>query len=213
MPGAAMSGEDSALHTLPLFPLQAVLFPDGLLGLKVFEARYLDLVARCLRDRTSFGVVALVRGSEVRRADQRDVAFQAIGTRAEVLDVDSAQAGILQVRCRGGARFAVRSSHQQDDGLWVAGTEPIGDDEPLAPTAALAGAVRGLADAMAALEVQNTRPFLLPHRFDHAGWVANRWCELLPIPLAAKQKLMELRDPMMRLEIVDDFLRQKGVLP
>jgi len=212
MPTAA-TGDTSALHALPLFPLQAVLFPDGLLGLKVFEPRYLDLVARCLRDRTSFGVVALMRGSEVRRPDQPDVAFQAVGTCAEVLDVDSVQAGILQVRCRGGARFEVKSRRQQDDGLWIAGTEPIGDDEPLAPTPALVGAVRGLADAMAALEVQNTRPFLPPHRFDDAGWVANRWCELLPIPLAAKQKLMELRDPMMRLELVDDFLRQKGVLP
>ena len=209
----AATGDTSALHVLPLFPLQAVLFPDGLLGLKVFEARYLDLVARCLRDRTSFGVVALTRGSEVRRTDQPDVAFEPVGTRAEVLEVDSVQTGILQVRCRGGARFEVKSRHQQDDGLWVAGTRPIGADDALAPTPALAATVRGLADAMAALEVQNTRPFLPPHRFDDAGWVANRWCELLPIPLAAKQKLMELRDPMMRLELVDDFLRQKGVLP
>jgi Lon protease-like protein len=198
---------------LPLFPLHAVLFPDGLLGLKVFEARYLDLVARCLRDQATFGIVALVRGSDVRRADAPDVAFQAIGTRAELLDVDSGQAGILQVRCRGGSRFRVASSRQRDDGLWVARTEPIEDDARVAPTPALEAAARGLADAMAALEVQNTRPFLPPHRFDDAGWVANRWCELLPIPLLAKQKLMELGDPMMRLEIVDDFLRQKGVLP
>jgi Lon protease-like protein len=197
---------------LPLFPLQAVLFPDGLLGLKVFEARYLDLVARCLREQASFGVVSLVRGSEVRRADAPDVAFQSIGTRAELLEVDSGQAGILLVRCRGCSRFKVIASRQRDDGLWIADTEAIEDDERLAPTPALEAAARGLADAMASLEAQNTRPFLPPHRFDDAGWVANRWCELLPVPLLAKQKLMELRDPMMRLEIVDDFLRQKGVL-
>jgi Lon protease-like protein len=211
MPSSSAAGD--AGFPLPLFPLQAVLFPGGLLSLKVFEARYLDLMARCLRERENFGVVALVRGSEVRKAEQPDVAFQPIGTRAEVLDVDSAQTGILLVRCRGGERFRVASSRQQDDGLWVARVEPIEGDEPVAPTAALAGAARGLADAMAALEVQNTRPFLLPHRFDDAGWVANRWCELLPIPLLAKQKLMELQDPLVRLELVDDFLRQKGVLP
>jgi Lon protease-like protein len=197
---------------LPLFPLQAVLFPDGLLALKVFEARYLDLVAACMRNRAAFGVVGLKRGTEVRRSDQ-PVAFESIGTRAELLDVDSAQAGILMVRCRGSERFEIDSSRQQHDGLWLARTTPIAADETVAPTAALGGVARGLADAIAALDSQGAQPFLLPHRLADAGWVANRWCELLPIPIAAKQKLMELRDPLMRLEIVDDFLRKKGVLP
>lgn len=40
---------------LPLFPLNTVLFPDGLLPLRVFEARYMDMVTRCLRDGASFG--------------------------------------------------------------------------------------------------------------------------------------------------------------
>jgi Lon protease-like protein len=66
--------------------------------------------------------------------------------------------------------------------------------------------------AIAALKAQGTEPFLEPHRFDQAGWVANRWCEILPIPLAAKQKLMELPDPRVRLRLVDDFLRSKGVV-
>jgi Lon protease-like protein len=197
---------------LPLFPLQAVLFPDGLLNLKVFEARYLDLVASCLREQREFGVVGLRRGAEVRRADQ-SIAFESVGTRAGLLDVDSAQTGILLVRCRGGARFAITSSRQQEDGLWLARVTPLEPDPPTAPPPALAGAVRGLKDAMASLEAQEAQPFLLPHRFDDAGWVANRWCELLPIPQAARQKLMELRDPLVRLELVDDFLRRQGVLP
>jgi hypothetical protein len=197
---------------LPLFPLQAVLFPDGLLGLKVFEARYLDLIGTCLRERSPFGVVCLKRGTEVRRADQ-SVAFESVGTTAELLDVDSAQAGILTVRCRGGSRFEVGASRQQPDGLWVARTTAIAPDDAIAPTPALAGAVRGLADAISALDGQGSQPFLLPHRFDDAGWVANRWCEILPIPTAARQRLMELRDPLVRLELVDDFLRSKGVVP
>ena len=197
---------------LPLFPLQAVLFPDGLLGLKVFEARYLDLMGRCLRDRSSFGVVCLKRGTEVRRPDQA-VAFETVGTSAELLDVDSAQAGILMVRCRGGTRFEVAESRQQSDGLWIGRISTIAADDAVAPTPALAGAVRGLADAIAALDGRGAQPFLLPHRFDDAAWVANRWCEILPIPTAARQRLMELRDPLMRLELVDDFLRTQGVVP
>jgi len=193
---------------LPLFPLQSVLFPDGLLELKVFEARYLDLIATCLRTGRGFGVVCLRRGHEVRRTVE-EVAFESIGTVAEILDVDSTQAGILQVRCRGSARFEVTASRQQPDGLWLAVTTTIEDDAKVEPTAALEPAARGLADAIAALKDQGVEPFLLPHRFDDAGWVANRWCEILPIPMPAKQKLMALPDPLLRLEVVDDILRRK----
>ena len=199
----------SAEVELPLFPLQSVLFPDGLLELKVFEARYLDLIAACLRAGTGFGVVCLSRGHEVRRTAE-EVAFETVGTEAEILDVDSTQAGILQVRCRGTVRFEIRASRQQADGLWLAATTPIANDTEVVPTAALEPAARGLADAIAALESQGVEPFLPPHRFDDAGWVANRWCEILPIPIAAKQKLMALPDPLLRLEVVDDILRRKA---
>jgi Lon protease-like protein len=194
---------------LPLFPLQSVLFPDGLLELKVFEARYLDLIAACLRDNTGFGVVRLKRGSEVRVGDEA-IAFESVGTRAQLLEVDSAQAGILMVRCRGAERLQIGASRQQADGLWLAETTPIEPDDAVAPPAALEPVARGLADAIAALASQGVDPFLLPHRLDDAGWVANRWCELLPIPMPAKQKLMELPDPALRLEVVADILRRKA---
>ena len=44
-------------------------------------------------------------------------------------------------------------------------------------------------------------------RLDDAGWVANRWCEILPLPLEAKQRLMTLEDPVARLEVVDSLMR------
>jgi len=80
------------------------------------------------------------------------------------------------------------------------------------PGEALAGSVRGLADAIEALRGQGALPFLEPFRFDDAGWVANRWCELLPITLEAKQQLMRLGDPLVRLQLVDEYLRDKGVV-
>jgi Lon protease-like protein len=195
----------------PLFPLQAVLFPGGLLRLKVFEARYLDLIADCLRERQPFGVVALRSGSEAGKTKRR-VEFETVGTLAELIDVDSEQPNILQVRCRGMRRFSLSSPAQRDDGLWLAETTLWPDDEVLAPSATLIDTVRGLASAIAALKSSNAPPFLEPYRFDDAAWVGNRWCEILPIPQAAKQKLMELTDPMMRLQLVDDFLRSKGVV-
>jgi len=203
--------ESTLPEELPLFPLQAVLFPGGLLGLTIFEARYLDLVTDCLREQRPFGVVALRSGDEVRRPD-RTVSFEAVGTLAEIITMDSHRQGILQVSCRGTSRFRVLASHQRTDGLWLAQTEPIADDTVLAPAETQAATVRGLAEAIAAMKAQGRTPFLEPYRFDDAGWVANRWCEILPISQAAKFKLMELPDPLLRLQLVDDYLRSKGVI-
>src|SRR5207249_3119301 len=82
----------SSSFDLPLFPLQTVLFPDGLLSLKVFEARYLDLVGSCLRESKPFGVVALKQGSDV-HGGNGSIVFEGLGTMAELIDVDTAQAG------------------------------------------------------------------------------------------------------------------------
>ena len=193
-----------AAGELPLFPLQAALFPGGLLNLKVFETRYLDLVTACLRDGAPFGVVAL---SVVAPG------FEAAGTVAEPIDANSERVGILQLRCRGAQRFRVESSRRQADGLWLARIRLISDDDTLAPQASLLGTVRALASTVATLEAtKNEAPFLKPYHFDDAGWVANRWCEILPISQAAKQRLMELTDPMVRLRLVDEFLRGKGLV-
>lgn len=196
---------------LPLFPLQTVLFPGGLLSLKVFEARYLDLAATCLREQKPFGVVALRKGQEVRQGDDATV-LEEVGVVAELLEVDSAQPGILQLRCRGTQRFRIASTRQQPDGLWVGTVELLPDDDVLAPVETMHETVRGLANAIASLKGKGVEPFEEPYRFDNAGWVANRWCEILPIPLAAKQKLMELPDARVRLGLVDEFLRGKGVV-
>ena len=198
---------------LPLFPLQAVLFPGGLLSLKVFEARYLDLVGRCLREKASFGVVCLRQGSEVQRAGAHTTArVEHFGVLAQLDEVDAEQAGILRVRCSGTQRFRLSSPHQQDDGLWLANAETLPDETPVLPSEALIPTVRALATAIGRLKQQGNTPFLEPYRFDDAGWVANRWCEILPIPLAAKQRLLELDEPLMRLQLVDEFLRSKGVV-
>jgi Lon protease-like protein len=196
---------------LPLFPLQTVLFPGGLLSLKVFEARYLDLMGACLRESRPFGVVALRTGHEVRRPDD-SVALEKTGVLAELIDVDSTQPGILQVRCRGTQRFEITGTRQQADGLWLAQTTAVADDEVVAPDEGRLDTVRSLANAIASLKAQGAQPFLSPYHFASAGWVANRWCEILPISLAAKQKLMELPDAQVRLQLVDEFLRSKGVV-
>lgn len=201
------------LRHLPLFPLQAVAFPRGLLSLKVFEPRYLDLITDCLRESLPFGAIAIQTPSP---QDSRHAApkIEHVGVRAELIeaDADAERPGVLQVRCRGTERFQVLSTTTQSDGLRIATVQWLQDDESVPPPGEYLDTVRALANAIASLKAQGTQPFLAPFQFNDAGWVANRWCELLPIPLAAKQRLMELDEPLIRLKLVDEFLRGKGVL-
>lgn len=207
-----MTESAKRLAGLPLFPLQTVLFPGGLLSLKVFEARYLDLVSRCLRQTTPFGVVCLNQGSDVQLAGGERVRFEAVGVLAHLEDVDAEQTGILRVRCRGGLRFRTGMPKQQTDGLWTAEAQLLPADAIQPPPPEQAATVVALTNAIESLRQQGHVPFAEPYRLDDAGWVANRWCEILPISLAAKQKLMELPEPEMRLKLVDEYLRGKGVI-
>lgn len=204
------AGAPGTAALLPLFPLQTVLFPDGLLQLKVFEARYLDLISTCLRVQAPFGVVCMNQGAEVQRAGPA-VRFEAVGVLADVIDVDAEQASILQVRCRGGQRMALSHPQQRADGLWLARPSLLPEDTAQAVPEALQACADALAQAVQNLADHDQHPFLEPLRLQDAGWVANRWCEILPISLAAKQRLMVLDEPLLRLKLVDDFLRSKGV--
>src|SRR6185436_15936544 len=138
---------------LPLFPLQTVLFPDGLLELKIFETRYLDLMARCMREQAPFGVVALRSGGEA-RVSGAAVALFDVGTLAELIEVDSPEANILLVRCRGMQRFTLGTTRQESDGLWVGEAIPVADDPAVAPSATHANVVKSLVDAVATLSAQ-----------------------------------------------------------
>ena len=197
---------------LPLFPLQLVLFPGSALALRIFEARYLDLVSDCLRARQPFGVVCLRQGAEAGRS-AGPLQVEGVGVLAHIDEVDAEQAGILRLRCHGGRRFRLRQPPtQRDNGLWLAPAEILADDPPRVPGPAMLQTVGALAEAIRKLQDQGRSPFVPPFRLDDAGWVANRWCELLPVSMAARQKLMELDDPVIRLSLVDGFLRDKKVV-
>jgi uncharacterized protein len=213
MPAPDISPGRIALpRPLCLFPLRTVLFPGGLLPLKVFEARYLDLMSHCLRSGDPFGVVCLKSGAEVGPSAGR-VALEEVGVLARVDELDAEQAGILRVNCSGLGRFRRQgAARQRDNELWVCDAVAVPDDASRVPAATMFDTVQALQRAIASLRAQGALPFAEPFRLDDAGWVANRWCELLPISLAAKQKLMELEDPVIRLSLVDAYLRDKRVV-
>jgi Lon protease-like protein len=207
------------LHSLPLFPLGTVLFPDGVLPLRIFEVRYLDMIGKCRRADAPFGVVSLTSGSEVRKPGADAERFAAVGTLAVIREFESPQSGLLQIECVGTQRFRVRDTEMQKHGLWVAEVEALADDMALeipADLAHTATALRRLVDTLeerrSAQGAEAVRlPIGVPYRFDDCGWVANRWCELVPMQLELRQRLMELESPLMRLELVSDLLARTGI--
>jgi Lon protease-like protein len=210
--GAATSITTAETATLPLFPLQTVLYPGGLLPLKVFEARYLDMVGECLRGGGGFGVVCLREGTEVRLPGAAPEQFEHAGVLARLDDVDAPQPGILLLRCTGTRRFTFEAPQRETDGLWKAEVRFLPDDPVVAPGAEFQGVADALGQALKALEAEGVQLCEGAPRLDDAGWVANRWCELLPLPLSARHKLMLQPDPLMRLRLVDDVLRQRGLV-
>jgi hypothetical protein len=205
---------------LPLFPLKTVLFPAGVLPLRVFEARYMDMVRQCMKTSSPFGVVLITRGGEV----GAPAATESVGTLARIAAWDMPQLGVLHLRAIGGDRFRIEHAEVQPDGLQVARVEPIAPDDDLPldeqyqPCADLLQRViddvarQRAEDGGDAQDPLDSIPFEPPYRLDSSVWVGNRLCEFMPIPLRARQKLMELQDATSRLQLVQRFLLQHGVL-
>lgn len=203
------------LHSLPLFPLGTVLFPGGLLPLRVFEVRYLDMIARCRKAGAPFGVVALSEGHEVRKPGAGRESLAQVGTLAEIDEFSAPQPGLMMIRVRGTQRFRIMASQQLKHGLWVADIEQLAADVhvPMPPDLGhVAQALQKVLDSMREhLPADQPLPVQPPWQPDDCGWVANRWCELLPVGVALKQRLLELENPLLRLELVGDVLERMGI--
>jgi len=211
-----MSSTPAVLADLPLFPLHTVLFPGGLLPLKIFEARYLDMARECLREKTPFGVCLLKSGGEVALPDEPSVP-ETIGCLAEIEQCDVEAFGMLLIRAQGTRRFRLLSHRVQHDGLLVGMAEPLPDDIPLEGSEALArfGACAEVLERIIATIRESDAasvPFAEPFRFDDPTWVSNRLAEVLPIALRARQKLMELTDAGARIEVVHHYMQQHQLL-
>lgn len=189
---------------IPLFPLNAVLFPGGRLNLRVFEQRYMDMATHALRDGTNFGICLITSGQEVGKpADP-----EAIGTLAKIVEWDMQQLGVLNIKVDGGQRFQILGRRTESSGLQIAEVELIPDDPPLQ----LPTTLSRLQPLMRVILADAGEAVPAPHRLDDAVWIGNRYAELLPISLMAKQKLMELDDSLLRIETIYRYLEQKGLL-
>jgi Lon protease-like protein len=177
-----------------------VLFPGGRLPLRIFEARYMDMAKACLKDGSPFGVCLIREGAEV-GAPATPVA---VGTLAKIASWDMPQLGVLQVVARGERRFRILERRVQPDGLARASVELLPDDEVDVPVPPAAGAMVKLLERV--IE-QHPELFERPHRLESCSWVGARLAELLPLPLDAKQGLLELDDVGARLERLKALVR------
>jgi Lon protease-like protein len=193
---------------LPLFPLHTVLFPGGLLPLKVFEQRYIEMTKLCMRDERPFGVCMITSGDEVAR-DGSVPEFANVGTLARITNFDVPELGILHLQTQGGTRFQVREHAVEASGLVVAEVTTIADETTHPLPERYAPLARILEVIAARLGPQN-----LPAdaRYDDASWVGYRLAELLPLPLSIKQRMLEVNDANVRLAALKQFLERQGLV-
>lgn len=190
---------------IPLFPLNSVLFPGGALALKVFEQRYLDMVADCMRREAPFGICLIASGQEVGAPAEP----HPVGTLAHVAHWEMASLGILELAVRGGRRFRIVDAHAEVYGLLRAEVELLPEAAAVAVPAAQRGLVALLEKVAADAGPERMPP---PHEWDDAAWVGYRLAEVLPVQPLAKQKLLELDDAVSRLEILFRYLAQRGLI-
>jgi hypothetical protein len=188
--------------------LKTVLFPGGVLPLKVFEQRYVAMTKTCLKDETTFGVCLITRGEEVAAGGSK-VSFAGVGTRARIVAWDMPQLGIFHIRAQGLGRFQVRSHAAGGDGLVVGQVTDVAP-EPALP---LADAFQPLAKLLEILmERVGKKNFPAEVSLADASWVGYRLAEMLPLPLSIKQSMLEINDAEVRLTTLGQFLKKQGLL-
>ena len=188
----------TATQELPLFPLKTVLFPGGILPLRIFEPRYLDMVSACLRTDSGFGVVTIHEGHE---AGGQPTSIHPVGTLARIVDFDQLDDGLLGITCLGVQRLRVIGHRIQPDQLLLGQVLWLPDDPTLPPLPSHEPLVRVLRDLLEREELASYARFVTPC-WEDAAWIGNRLGEILPLPLQIRQSLLEMTEPRQRLDIL-----------
>ena len=201
-----------SLRKIPLFPLGTVLFPDGVIALKIFEARYLDMIKTCLREKTEFGVVSIMKDHDAK--EDSPLVFSQIGTLARIEDFDPVQPALYMTKSSGTQRFKLLNSRQESNGLWIGEIELLAND-PATPIPEEHQKIVNLLNEIILViqseDLLGEAPFKKPFKIDDCGWVSNRLAELLPISLAQKNHLLAQTNPRIRLDLVTEIIEDDGL--
>ena len=191
------------MNKIALFPLSSILMPLGRMSLQIFEQRYLDLVARCMRENEGFGVIWLKQGSEISGGllDTPDVGRY--GTYARIVDWDQLPNGLLGILIEGAQRFDVHSVWREPDGLVKAEVTLLD-----APTALpLPDRYSPLAEVLAGLlQHPQIRRLKLECDLGDAWSVPAQLTQLLPIDEEIKYRLQGFNSADRLLEEMDKLL-------
>ena len=185
-----------------IFPLNTVLFPEGLLPLRIFEQRYLEMTKACLRDDRPFGVCLIREGNEVGQA----AVPEPVGCLAKIVHWEMPHTGVFQLLARGEERFRIVESRTQPNQLISASVETLPADtgrEPVDPDCG--NLLRALIDKAGA------ERFPAPLQLDDAAWVGYRLAEILPVDAASRQALLELTNAQERLAVIKQILASHGL--
>ena len=192
-------------ETVPIFPLQTVLYPGALLPLRIFEVRYMDMAKACLKDGSPFGICLIKEGQEV----GTPAVPERVGCLARIAEADMEELGILKVKAAGLERFRIVSSEVNKQGLIIGEIEKHEAESGDVETPGFAQCAEFLAKAMTGIGAER---FAEPFHFDDPSWVGFRLAEILPLRNDVKQKLLELTDATLRVAILHRFLRQQKLI-
>ena len=193
-----------ARRAIHLFPLHTVLFPGGVLPLKIFEQRYLELTKACLRDQAPFGACLIREGLEV----GAPAVPENVGCLASIAEWEMPQLGLFHLVTRGAERFRIVNTQTAPNGLISA------DVEVLAPAPALPEVDQTCRKVLELIiERAGAARFPAPLDLDDANWVSYRLAEILPLDLAARQRLLEMDDPGERFALLRRALVEQGITP
>ena len=203
-----MNNVNATPKKIPLFPLGTVLFPDGVIALKIFEARYLDMIKQCLREKTVFGVVSIIKTPDSHE-ENLSLYFSKIGTLAQIEDFDPVQPALYMTKSFGTQRFRLLNSQQESNGLWIGEVELL-ENDPITPIPEelqkVAHLLNEIISVIQSEDLLSESVFKKPFKIDDCGWVSNRLAELLPISLAQKNHLLAQTNPRIRLDLVTEII-------
>ncbi len=186
--------------TIPLFPLNTVLFPGGQLPLKIFEARYMDMVSECLRTEQPFGICLIRSGKEVAGSAE----CYEIGTLAKIIDWDKRDDGLLEIVVEGEQRFRLLNKRERSNHLAEGDVQLIDDDDDCEE---LPVEYQLLSDLLRQIAEKFELSYQKEHeKYENAVWVGYRLSEVLPLESEERQELLEIDDVMNRLQHIQDAI-------
>lgn len=185
---------------IPLFPLPAVLFPDGYLKLRIFEQRYLDMVRECSSKGCCFGV-CLINNSE---SSTLPANHMRVGTTAEICDFATLDDGLLGITAYGRQKFTIKKTRMRDNGLLMAEVETMDETDPV--VVPVEYAVLSMITARYMENIGKNYPAFQPKHLQDADWVGYRLAEMLPLNNIEKQGLLQISDPLERLQLLVEVL-------